>query len=221
MPISQRKLAFFQKALLKWYKTNDRNFDWRKAGTTEYEKIISEVLLQRTKAQTVSKFFPIFLEAYPTWLHLAATSIEDLEEMLRPIGLYKQRASRLKALAVEMKNREYKIPEIISELNEMPMFGQYISNATQLLVFNIPAPLLDVNMARVLERFFGERKMADIRYDPYLQQLAHQVVNIKRSKELNWAILDFAFIVCKVHNPLCFSCIINKACEYFKNHQND
>lgn len=29
-----------------------------------------------------------------------------------------------------------------------------------------PAPYLDVNMARVLERHFGPRKLSDIRYDP-------------------------------------------------------
>ena len=32
-------------------------------------------------------------------------------------------------------------------------------------------------MARVLERYFGPRNLADIRYDPYLQELAHKVVD--------------------------------------------
>ncbi|MFM7022382.1 MAG: hypothetical protein ACKOXB_05350 [Flavobacteriales bacterium] len=75
--------------------------------------------------------------------------------------------------------------------------GQYISNAVELVVYNKPSPLIDVNMARVLERFFGPRKMADIRYDPYLQELAYKVVNHKNAKEVNWAILDFAALVCR------------------------
>ncbi len=39
-----------------------------------------------------------------------------------------------------------------------------------------PRPLLDVNMSRVLERYFGPRSLADIRYDPYLQNLAQRLV---------------------------------------------
>lgn len=54
----------------------------------------------------------------------------------------------------------------------MPMMGQYITNAFELYILNIlkkKSPLLDVNMARLLERFFGERKLADIRHDPYFR----------------------------------------------------
>jgi len=71
-------------------------------------------------------------------------------------------------------------------------------------------------MARLLERFFGERKMADIRYDPYLQTLAYWVVNVEMSKVLNWAILDFATLVCKNRNPNCKTCMLVKSCTYGK-----
>lgn len=50
-----------------------------------------------------------------------------------------------------------------------------------LVVYGIPEPLVDVNMVRVLERFFGPRKLADIRYDSYLQTLARQVVEGEQS----------------------------------------
>jgi hypothetical protein len=58
--------------------------------------------------------------------------------------------------------------------------GQYIANAVLLLCHGEPQPLLDVNMARVLERVFGPKKLADIRYDPYLQQLAMRIVQCKK-----------------------------------------
>jgi A/G-specific adenine glycosylase len=215
--ISKTKIEFFQRALLKWYKTNGRDFAWRKPFTSEYEIIISEVLLQRTKAETVAKFFPLFLDAYPGWTYLAAATIEELEEALRPIGLYRQRASRLRALALAMKDKYYQIPQEVNDLNELPMFGQYISNAAQLLIHNKPMPLLDVNMARVLERFFEPRKMADIRYDPDLQDLAYKVIDVKDSKKLNWAILDFAATICMARNPKCDICFLREKCNYVLN----
>jgi A/G-specific adenine glycosylase len=93
--------------------------------------------------------------------------------------------------------------------------GQYIANAVELVVFNQPSPLVDVNMARVLERIFGPRLMADIRYDPYLQNLAFKVVKHRRTKEINWAILDFAALVCKATNPKHSICPFKEKCLHY------
>jgi A/G-specific adenine glycosylase len=121
----------------------------------------------------------------------------------------------LQNLAKEMVRRNNRLPRERAELENIPFFGQYMTNAVNLIIFNQPSPLMDVNMARVLERFFGERKMVDIRYDPYLQELALKVVTIPRSKELNWAILDFAALVCKARKPTCEICLLSKKCTYY------
>lgn len=63
--------------------------------------------------------------------------------------------------------------------------------------------------------------MADIRYDPYLQDLARRVVDVTMSKELNWAILDFAASICKAVKPLCVNCFLNEKCLYFCATNND
>ena len=67
-------------------------------------------------------------------------------------------------------------------------------------------------MARLLERFFGERKMVDIRYDPNFQSLAYRVINIEKSKILNWAILDYAALICKKTKPKCEVCRLKTNC---------
>ncbi|MFW5871970.1 MAG: hypothetical protein ACOCUT_02590 [bacterium] len=97
---------------------------------------------------------------------------------------------------------------------------EYIANAYELYVLKKKSPLLDVNMARLLERFFGERKLADIRHDLYLQTLAYRVVNIEESKELNWAILDYASLICKKINSNCFNCLIYRKCKYYMQNVN-
>ncbi|RYE44752.1 MAG: hypothetical protein EOP48_22435 [Sphingobacteriales bacterium] len=172
--------------------------------------------MQRTKAETVAKFFPDFIEKYKDWPAIAMSDISELEEVLKPIGLYRQRAKRLKALGIEMYNRGGVFPKSGEELMAIPFLGQYISNAVKLFSFNDPSPLLDVNMARALERFFGERKLADIRYDPYLQELAHRVINVEDPVLLNWAILDFGALVCKAQNPACHVCILRRKCRFYQ-----
>jgi len=209
------KIKYFQNHILEWYDANGRVFPWRKKGLTHYQYIIAETLLQRTKAETVAKFYPQFIKDFPNWKAMANADLEKLETYLKPIGLYRQRSKRLTSLAQEMVKRNSRLPKERSELESIPFMGQYIANAVELIIFNHPSPLVDVNMARVVERYFGERKMADIRYDPYLQDLSYKVVNHERGKEINWAILDFAALICQSQKPICNCCILKVKCKFY------
>lgn len=211
------KLEFFQEEILFWYSRNGRIFYWRRKGLSNYQYIIAEVLLQRTKAETIAKFYPSFIKQYPNWVSLANANTTDIENYLRPVGLYTQRANRVKKLALEMVKRRGRLPIDRNDLESIPFMGQYLANAVELVIFNKPSPLVDVNMARVLERFFQPRKMADIRYDPYLQALAKKVVDHPESKRINWAILDFAATVCKARSPLHESCPLKLKCTFYNS----
>lgn len=216
--IAKSKIILFQKKILAWFESSGRHYlAWRGTGLSTYQIVIAEVLLQRTKAGTIERFYPEFLVTFPSWQAIAQADITSLEEKLQPIGLYRQRAKRLKDLASEMVKREGQFPIEREELEQIPFLGQYIVNAIQLQIFNKPSPLMDVNMARVLERYFGERQMADIRYDPYLQSLAAKVVNHPRSKEINWAILDFAALICQARKPKCDICLLSSTCKLYKS----
>jgi A/G-specific adenine glycosylase len=209
------RIHSFQTKILDWYSQNGRDFPWRKSRLTNYQLIISEILLQRTKAETVAKFYNAFLSRYPNWHSLKRTKLSSLENVLKPIGLYRQRASSLKKLAREMVNRNGRLPQTKEDIEKLPFAGQYITNAILLLIKKVPSPLLDVNMARVLERYFGQRKLSDIRYDPYLQDLSWRVANHKDSKKINWGILDFAALICLKKSPNCKICIFNNSCTLF------
>lgn len=213
--MEDKNITAFHKLLLKWGNKNLRDYRWRRKSVKNYEKIITEILLQRTKSETVSKFSPEFLLRYPTWKTLAEAKPRNIEKALKPIGLSKQRAPRLVNLAKAIIDNGRQIPREREEIDKLPGVGQYIANSIELLCFGRPKPLLDVNMARVLERYFGPRKLADIRYDPYLQKLSAQVIESSKDPlKMNWTILDFAALVCKKRTPLCETCPLNKTCTY-------
>lgn len=212
--IDQTKITFIQDSLLKWYADNGRSFPWRNKSASNYETIIAEVFLQRTKAETVANFLPTFFKKYPNWKQLGLVTENDLKEFIKPLGLYNQRGSRLFKLAQELKKRNGRFPKERNQIEEIPMMGQYITNAYELYILKKKLPLLDVNMARVLERLFEKREKADIRYDKKLQALAFELVNHSKSKEINWAILDFASKICLNKIPKCQDCCLKLHCKF-------
>jgi len=108
------------------------------------------------------------------------------------------------------------LPKTRDGLQALPGIGQYVASAVLVYVYGRPAPLLDTNMARVLERFFGDRQLADIRYDPYLQELAQAVVDGNDAKSVNWAVLDLAATVCRLRAPRCIECPLATRCLFAK-----
>jgi len=212
--IPQGKLVRFRRALLWWYAKNGRNFPWRRKSASRYEIIVAEVLLQRTRAETVAGFYRDFIKEYPSWKKLAGANEKDLAIFLRPIGLWRRRSASLSALAKIISRRNGSFPRNREEIEALPGVGQYIANAVLLFCYDEPQPLLDVNMARVLERVFGPRQLADIRYDPYLNSLSSTVVNCRNPREINWAILDLAATTCRYSAPCCHECPLGHICLY-------
>lgn len=212
--VNKLKVRWFQTQLTHWFKLNCRRFPWRNKSTSKYQLIIAEVLLQRTKAETVANFYPSFIRKFPSWKALSKAKEKGLQAFLKPIGLWRQRTTAIKNLSAEMAERNGRFPKTREEIEKIPAIGQYIANAVLMFCHGQPQPLLDVNMARVLERFFGPRKLADIRYDPYLQQLAKDVLPKMKFREFNWAILDFASLICRVKKPFCRKCCLSRRCRY-------
>jgi A/G-specific adenine glycosylase len=210
------RIGWFRQELLTWFRLQGRNFPWREPGRTAYEILVAEVLLQRTTATKVAQAYNAFLTRYPSWSSLAHTSLEDLQDHLKPLGLWLQKALVFQSLAKTIEERKGSLPASRVELEQLPGIGQYIANAVLLAFYKQPEPLVDVNMARVLERFFGPRKLADIRYDPYLQTLARRVVNTENSLQVNWAILDLGALVCKNGTPLCLQCPLRAKCKFYQ-----
>jgi A/G-specific adenine glycosylase len=194
---------------LAWFPAHGRSFSWRNEAS-EYRTFVAESLLQRTTAAAVDGHLSRFLERFPTWESVRDADMQDLESVLRPLGLWRRRAASLKKLAAIVAGVA-SLPADHADLRRLPGVGQYIANAVSLVVHGERRPLLDSNMARVLERFFGPRDLADIRFDPYLQALAHRVVDSPEAKAVNWAILDLAALVCRPV-PRCDTCPVAARC---------
>ncbi|MCK4785042.1 MAG: hypothetical protein KAV87_14925 [Desulfobacteraceae bacterium] len=209
-----REVWWFRERLRKWFSKNRRSFPWR-TSTDAYIICIAEVFLQQTSAAKVAELIGPFAHKYPSWTALAAATVEEIESAIHPLGLFRRRAQTLHRLANAI-TQTGELPRTRQGLENLPGIGQYIANVLLVVLQHKREPFLDVNMSRVLERFFGPREMADIRDDPFLQILARKIMNVRDVLEANWMILDFAAIICLKRKPRCLDCPLFQNCQHVR-----
>ena len=148
------EIKWFRKRLISWAEQNLRDYPWRRTSDP-YSLLIAEFLLQRTDADTVVPIYEVFLECYPTVEKLALAKVDALAQLLQPLGLF-SRVERLSQTAkIIVGKHQGKIPESETELLKLPGIGSYTARAICSQAFGQPSAVLDTNVARILERFFG------------------------------------------------------------------
>ena len=195
------------KEILEWSKTNTRNFSWRK-NTTPYRILVAEILLRRTTAPAVEKMYNDFIHRYSDLLTLSEASESTISAELRSIGYNIIRAKILKEVSRSLLSNYGGIPNSVDHLTSVKHIGLYIAGAILSLGFGIPFPMIDTNVLRILERFYGKK----ITQNKGLEILNPIIPN--EFQHFNLALLDFAALVCKPKQPLCIECPIRKKCNY-------
>ena len=205
---SRNQVEWLAAQLLSWYEEHGRVFPWRRVSATNCAKVVAEVLLRRTQAQTVKWFLPQFLRQYPSWRALAAATKSEIGKALKPIGLWRTRSVTLHALSRLAAQHHGRLPADRQTLEAVPGVGEYVASAILLLVHGEPHPLVDTNMTRLLARFFDVEDLSTVHW------LAAELVSAGDAATLNWAALDFAAAVCKHRSPCCGCCPMWRHCGH-------
>lgn len=193
--------------LLNWHENNAREFQWREFKTP-YSTFIAEFLLQKTHSSKVEPVYSEMLRRYPDLEALQSADQNELAEMLRPLGLHNKRSKAL----VKIANSLDEIPADEDELQELPYVGPYTANATLSFGFDIPSPIVDGNVLRIYNRYFGRSFTAE---SGEAWDFASELLPREDHQRFNLSLLDLGAGVCKAENPDCDSCPLSENCAYF------
>lgn len=210
-------LTTFQNNIIIWWKHNKRMFPWRETRDP-YKILCSEILLQQTNAEKVVPVYNKIISDYPETADLSEAETAELEEIIKPLGLLK-RAGRLRKIAAEITQKyDGIIPADKKALLKLPGVGNYTANAVMCFAFEKQVGVLDTNTIRILARVFDIKSdKARPRNDKNLQNELNKVIPKNKSKIFNYALLDFAALICTAENPDCRKCIISRICFYYSN----
>lgn len=208
----------FAERLLAWFERNKRDFPWRRTRDP-YKILVAEMMLQKTTSKQVAKLYDGFIEKYPSPASLANVAVSDIEAEIMPLGMEHRRALRFKRLAeIIVKKHAGEVPRNKNALVLLPGVGNYIANAVLCLGYDENVAMLDTNVVRVLQRFFGiTSTKARARTDKALWKAYQQMIPKGKARDFNLAVLDFAALVCAAKNPKHEICPVSGSCKLTKN----
>lgn len=175
--------------------------------------LVVEVLLQRTRAEQVVPVFLNGLARYRTAEAFGQAAGEEIEELVRPLGLH-WRGPLLLRLAREIGRLKGQLPRTAPALERLPGVGSYAAAAALSLHGGSRAAIVDANVVRVLARLLGQRYDAETRRKRWLVTLSERLTPDVEFRDFNYALLDLGMSVCTVRAPRCESCPILEFCVY-------
>lgn len=206
----------FRRSLLAWWQENRRDYPWRNTRNP-YEILVAEVLLHRTRADQVVPVYRAFLEKFPTPQKLAGASLNELEELTNPLGLF-WRIELLHKMAKDLVSRfEGKVPESREILESLPGVSHYIATAVRCFAYGCPDAILDTNTVRICGRLFGLKVNDGSRRNKKFRKILEKLIKPQQPREFNYALVDHGALVCRSRNPLCSECPVSQQCVYARS----
>jgi len=200
------KTSFFKKAVLTWYKSNKREFNWRNTKNP-WKILLIEVIAQQTQIERADKYYKKFIKAFPTPKHMATSKYIEVQKLWSGLG-YNNRAKRL--FEASKIINELGFDKIYPNFQKLPGVGEYTKNALLSFAYDEKVLTRDTNINRILKRYFG----SDL--EQYSQhQLEDILFKNVISRDLNQSLMDLGSIICSSKNPKCDLCPLETRCSKY------
>jgi len=119
-----------------------------------FELLIAVILSAQTTDVGVNKATPGLFEAYPTPEAMMNADLEDLEEKIKTIGLYRNKAKFIKNTSKKLvEDFDGKVPDNKKDLQTLPGVGRKTANVVLSVAFDEPAIAVDTHVERVSKKF--------------------------------------------------------------------
>jgi A/G-specific adenine glycosylase len=199
--------------IVDFYRRERRDLPWRRTRDP-YAIWVSEVMLQQTRVDTVVPYYQRFLARFPTPRALADAPLDDVLAHWSGLGYYR-RARLLHEGAKEVvRAHAGSVPRAHEARRALPGIGRYTAGAIGSIAFDLPEPIVDGNVARVLSRLscidtpLGARDT-----ERALWAQAEALCQGPRPGALNQALMELGACVCLPQNARCAACPLVGACR--------
>lgn len=199
--------------LSRWFLENGRDLPWRKTRDP-YAVCVSEFMLQQTRVDTVIPYYEKWMTAFPDVFRLAEADEEPVLSLWQGLGYYSRARNlhRLAKVLVERHGGEF--PGDADALRALPGVGEYTAAAIRAFAFDLPAPVLDANIERVLARLLNFREPINTAAGKKALRDAATALQPPRDARIwNSALMELGALICKAGAPDCLLCPVAALCK--------
>ncbi|MBO5878929.1 MAG: endonuclease III [Clostridia bacterium] len=153
----------------------------------------------------------LFLK-YPSAEALADADIFELEEIVKPCGLYRVKAQNIKE-ASRLLVSEYGgvLPSEMKDLLRFAGVGRKVANLLRGDIHKLPAVVCDTHCMRICARF-GMYPVTE-KNPTRIEKILCELIEPNESSDFCHRIVLFGRDVCSARNPACDSCALADLCE--------
>ncbi|MGG0284624.1 endonuclease III [Peribacillus butanolivorans] len=176
-----------------------------------FELVIAVALSAQCTDVLVNKVTKDLFQKYKTPEDYISVPIEELENDIRSIGLFRNKAKNIQKLSrmlIEEYDRE--VPRDRDELTKLPGVGRKTANVVVSVAYDVPAIAVDTHVERVSKRL-GLCRWKDSVLE------VEKTLMVKIPKE-EWSVTHHRLIFfgryhCKAQSPRCETCPLLELCR--------
>lgn len=183
---------------------------------TPFQLLVAVILSAQTTDKSVNKVTPQLWQHYPTIADLAAANVVDVENDLRTIGLYKNKARNIvKTARAVLQDFDGVVPKTHKKLESLPGVGRKTANVVLAEIYKVPSIAVDTHVSRVAKRLNISAQDASV------TEIEHDLM--KKIPKRDWIVthhrlIFFGRYFCLAKNPKCAICPVQSYCKYYKDH---
>lgn len=179
--------------------------------TKDYELVIAVMLSAQTTDASVNKVTSVLFSKYKTLDELYQATYDDVFNIIRPIGLTKNKTSNLLGIAkMLVENYNGKVPSDKNELQKLPGVGNKTAGVIRAEIFHLPELPVDTHILRISKRLkIAKKDDEPIDVERKLKKLIDESRQIKTHHQL----IHFGRYYCLARSPKCEACKLKEYCS--------
>lgn len=177
-----------------------------------FQLLVATVLAAQSTDRRVNMVTPVLFAHYPDAAALANADNEELQEIIRSTGFFRQKAKNLRAACqVLVQQHGGGVPSDMAALTALPGVGRKTANVVRAVAFGLPGIAVDTHCKRLSNRLQLTGQSDPVKIERDLGELYPEAV---------WADVSRLFVwhgryVCKARAPLCAECSLQDICPWF------
>ena len=182
--------------------------------TKDYELVIAVMLSAQTTDKSVNQVTTVLFNKYKSLDELDKAPLGDIEETIKQIGLYKNKAKNLKGIVHDLIYRfNYVVPSDKEQLMTLPGVGNKTAGVIRAEIFKIPDLPVDTHVSRIAKRLgLAKKNDEPIEVERKLKRLIPEDRWIKSHHQL----IHFGRYFCTARSPKCEECKIRDLCINYR-----